>query len=74
MITLGRYGEALTSLDHSLKLRPGNPSALYQKAKALKALGRRGEAVKAMRRAVSLSAVPPQGWTAELRVWEDEAP
>ena len=72
MIAQEHYSQALTSLDRSLKLRPGNPSALYQRAQALKALGRSSEAAATMRRAVSLSPNPPQEWAEELRHWEDE--
>jgi tetratricopeptide (TPR) repeat protein len=50
-VTLGKYTEALARADNAVRLAPGNPWALYNRAAALHHLGRAEDAVAVYRSA-----------------------
>lgn len=63
LLALERHDEALTALDHALALdvEPAEASTWEAKARALRALGREGDAKRAEKTAASLSRHAQRG-------------
>jgi tetratricopeptide (TPR) repeat protein len=64
--TMGNHQEALADLDQALKLEPEDSVALYEKASALLALGKKKEAKKFARKVVDLNTNPRAVQAAQL--------
>ncbi len=67
-----RYNKAVGYFDASLALKANNAGVLYHKAVSLKAMGRREDAIQALKQAMGLYKSPPGSWRKLLEKWGKE--